>query len=626
VDLHLSTAAPSDAERAAVDGVLGAPESGWTGSRERSPTDHRFARGGHEAREQRHLLLPALHALQTRVGWISEGGLNYVSRRLTVPPAEAYGVATFYAMFSTEPRPRSVVHVCDDIACLTAGAQELCRRFEAELGPAGAGSQDSGITWQRSPCLGLCERAPAALVQASGADAHDQTFAPVRDEHVIAFARGGSPVNAETGAESAPQTKGTRGRERLRVLRRVGAVDPSSLEEYRVHGGYEALRRALELGPEGVVREVKDAKLLGRGGAAFPTGVKWEAVARQPVRPHYFVCNADESEPGTFKDRIVIELDPYSVIEALTIAGYATGSERGYIYLRGEYPLAAERLDHAISETRHRGLLGDDVMGEGFVFDIELRRGAGAYICGEETALFNSLEGKRGEPRNKPPFPVERGLFGKPTGINNVETLVNVLEILRIGGLAYAEIGTPDSTGPRLFCLSGCVERPGLYEVESGIRLRDVIDLAGGVREEHSLKAVLLGGAAGSFVTPDDLDLPLTFEDTRAAGLSLGSGVVMVLDESVDLVEIVLRIARFFRDESCGQCVPCRVGTVRQEEALHRLVADRTIGSREDELRLLGEIDRVMTDASICGLGQTAASAVRSAVSRLALFETGRPA
>jgi NADH-quinone oxidoreductase subunit F len=626
VDLHVSAAAPSDAERAAVDEVLGEPGSGWTGSRERSQIDHRFARGGHEAREQRHLLLPALHALQARVGWISEGGLNYLSRRLTVPPAEAYGVATFYAMFSTEPRPPSVVHVCDDIACVTAGAEALCERFEAELGPAGSGSSGTEIIWQRSPCLGLCERAPAALLQASGIDARDRAFAPVSDADVVALAGGGSSASSETGTASAPQTKGTRARERLRLLRRAGAVDPSSLEDYRAHGGYEALRRALELGPEGVVQEVKDAKLLGRGGAAFPTGVKWEAVARQSVRPHYFVCNADESEPGTFKDRIVMELDPFSIIEALTIAGFATGSERGYIYLRGEYPLAAERLEHAIAETRHRGLLGEDLMGEGLAFDVELRRGAGAYICGEETALFNSLEGKRGEPRNKPPFPVERGLFGKPTGINNVETLVNVLEILRIGGLAYAQIGTPDSTGPRLFCLSGCVERPGLYEVESGITLRDVIDLAGGVRDGRSLKAILLGGAAGSFVTPDDLDLPLTFEDTRAAGLSLGSGVVMVFDETVDLVEIVLRIARFFRDESCGQCVPCRVGTVRQEEALHRLVADRTIGSREDELRLLGEIDRVMTDASICGLGQTAASAVRSAVSRLALFETGRPA
>jgi NADH-quinone oxidoreductase subunit F len=463
------------------------------------------------------------------------------------------------------------------------------------------------------------------LLQASGADARDQTLAPASYEHVTALVRGGPWVSTETGTASVPQTEGKRARERLRLLRRVGGVDPRSLEDYRAHGGYEALRRALELGPEGVVREVKDAKLLGRGGAAFPTSVKWEAVARQPVRPHFFVCNADESEPGTFKDRIVMELDPFSVIEALTIAGFATGSDRGYIYLRGEYPLAAERLEHAMSEARSSGLLGGDVMGEGFAFDIELRRGAGAYICGEETALFNSLEGKRGEPRNKPPFPVERGLFDKPTGINNVETLVNVLEILRIGGAAYAEIGTPDSTGPRLFCLSGRVERPGLYEVESGATLRDVIDLAGGVRDGRPLKAVLLGGAAGSFVTPDDLDLPLTFEDTRAAGLSLGSGVVMVFDETVNLVEIVLRIARFFRDESCGQCVPCRVGTVRQEEALHRLVAGRTIGSREDELQLLGEIDRVMTDASICGLGQTAASAVRSAVSRLAMFGAEGP-
>ena len=217
----------------------------------------------------------------------------------------------------------------------------------------------------------------------------------------------------------------------LRLLRRVGVVDPGSIDDYRAHGGYEALRRAHALGPDGVIREITDAKLMGRGGAAFPTGVKWKAVAEQPVRPHYFICNADESEPGTFKDRVVMEQDPFAVIEALTIAGYATGCERGYIYIRGEYPLATTRLEHAIAEARRHGFLGDDVMGEGFAFDIELRRGAGAYICGEETALFNSIEGKRGEPRNKPPFPVQRGVFGKPTGINNVETLINVLEILR---------------------------------------------------------------------------------------------------------------------------------------------------------------------------------------------------
>ena len=239
------------------------------------------------------------------------------------------------------------------------------------------------------------------------------------------------------------------------------------------------------MGPEAVIAAVTEAKLLGRGGAAFPTGVKWKAVADQPVRPRYVICNADESEPGTFKDRVVMEQDPFAVVEALTIAGFACGAERGFIYVRGEYPLATERLEHAIEEARRHGFLGEDVMGRGTAFDIELRRGAGAYICGEETALFNSIEGKRGEPRNKPPFPVTHGVFGKPTAINNVETLINVLEVLRIGAEAYAAIGTDGSTGPRLFCLSGQVERPGVYEVEHGATLRELIDLAGGVATER---------------------------------------------------------------------------------------------------------------------------------------------
>jgi NADH-quinone oxidoreductase subunit F len=261
-------------------------------------------------------------------------------------------------------------------------------------------------------------------------------------------------------------------------------------------------------------------------------------------------------------------------------------------------------------------------MGSGQPFEIELRRGAGAYICGEETALFNSIEGKRGEPRNKPPFPVQRGLFGGPTGINNVETLINVLEILRIGGQAYAAIGTDGSTGPRLFCVSGHVARPGVYEADHGVTLGDVLTLAGGV--QGTPKAILLGGAAGGFVGPDALDLRMTFEDARAGGYTLGSGVVLVCNETADLVDLCLRIAAFFRDESCGQCVPCRVGTVRQEEALHRLVAGRELGSRDQELALLGEIGQVMRDASICGLGQTAANAIASAVQGLGVFaETG---
>jgi NADH-quinone oxidoreductase subunit F len=368
-----------------------------------------------------------------------------------------------------------------------------------------------------------------------------------------------------------------------------------------------------------VIRELKDAKLLGRGGAAFPITIKWEAVSTNPVRPHYVVCNADESEPGTFKDRVLMEADPYALLEALTIMGYACGAEQGYIYIRGEYPLAEARLRRAVDHARTRGFLGPDVMGEGFAFDIDVRRGAGAYIAGEETALINSLEGKRAEPRNKPPFPAQVGLFGKPTAINNVETLLCVLEILRIGGPAFAQIGTPDSTGPRLFCLSGCVERPGLYEYEFGITLRQVIDAAGGVRGGRPLQAVLLGGAAGSFVGPDALDTPLTFEGVRAIGATLGSGVVLVLDDTVDLTDLLRRIAQFFRDESCGQCVPCRLGTVRQEELLGRLLRGTPIGSAEQELALLDDIATVARDASICGLGQTACSAAGSAL-RLGLI------
>src|SRR5262249_7191233 len=283
-------------------------------------------------------------------------------------------------------------------------------------------------------------------------------------------------------------------------------IDPTSLDQYRAHGGYEALRRAFELGPEGVIREVTEAKLLGRGGAAFPTGRKWDAVARQPVRPHHLVCNADESEPGTFKDRVVMEGDPFSVVEAMTIAGIATGCARGFIYLRGEYPLASERLQHAIDTARERGLLGADVMGRGAAFDIEIRKGGGAYICGEETAIFNSVEGLRGEPRNKPPFPVQAGLFGKPTVMNNVETLVNVLEILRIGGPAYAAIGTKDSTGTRLFCLSGAIAKPGVYEVPFGFTLRQLIELAGGIPPGGELQGGSPGAAPGGFfLVPDGL-------------------------------------------------------------------------------------------------------------------------
>ncbi|HEX7282255.1 MAG TPA: NADH-ubiquinone oxidoreductase-F iron-sulfur binding region domain-containing protein, partial [Vicinamibacterales bacterium] len=383
-----------------------------------------------------------------------------------------------------------------------------------------------------------------------------------------------------------------------------GRVDPASLDAYRKAGGYAALAKALEMGPARVIAEVNAAKLMGRGGAAFPTGRKWEAVAKEAVTPHYVVCNADESEPGTFKDRVVMEKDPFAVIEAMTICGLAVGAQRGFIYIRGEYPEAERAIGHAIAQALAAGLLGPNVARSGFAFDIEIRRGGGAYICGEETALFNSIEGKRGEPRSKPPFPAQHGLFGKPTVVNNVETLVNVLDIVNEGGAAWARVGTPGSTGTRLFCLSGHVTKPGLYEIECGRTLREAIDVAGGITNGRTLQAVLLGGAAGTFVGPSALDMPLSFEGARAANATLGSGVIMVFDDSADLHDTLARIAEFFRHESCGQCVPCRVGTVRQDELLKGRSSDNV---------LIGELGQAMRDASICGLGQTASSAIETA-------------
>ncbi|MEV6084822.1 NAD(P)H-dependent oxidoreductase subunit E [Streptomyces parvulus] len=652
MDLRFGDGKPTDEEREAVDALLGPPESSWEGADRdaRDETDLRWARGGREARDRRDLLLPGLHALNDRVGWISEGALDYLCRRLTVPPAEAYGVATFYAMFSVRPRPATVLHVCTDLACATAGAGELCAAVEARLGP------ESGVKVERSPCLGLCERAPAALaIRAGHPPSGDISARPAFEDEAVQADSGGpgvaaprvgtgkgrrmrepryatavtapatpeAAITAATTPEDAPPEPAPAlavpqtGDPTLTLLRRIGTTDPTSLDAYRAAGGYTALRRAFALGPAGVIREVTDAGLVGRGGAAFPTGRKWQATAAQPDRPHYLVCNADESEPGTFKDRVLMEGDPYALVEAMTIAGYATGAHRGYLYLRGEYPRALARLTHAVAQARARGLLGDDVLGQGYAFDIEIRRGAGAYICGEETALFNSIEGRRGEPRSKPPFPVEKGLFGKPTAANNVETLVNVLPILTMGAQAYAAIGTPSSTGPKLFCVSGSVRRPGVYELPFGATLGELLTLAG-VRD--GLRAVLLGGAAGGFVRPDELGIPLTFEGTREAGTTLGSGVVMAFDDTVPLPRLLLRIAEFFRDESCGQCVPCRVGTVRQEEALHR-IAERTGAAAAGDVALLREVGRAMRDSSICGLGQTAWNAVESAIDRLGAYE-----
>jgi len=630
LDLHFTNAQATVEEQSAIDSELGVAESGWEGGARHTELDSHASYGGaSKTGARRHLLLPVLHAIQKRIGWISPGALNHVALRLDIAPAEVHGVASFYGMFSLTPRPRVVAHVCDDIACQAFGAEDLCAVLEKKLGPEGAPCMGGRATWLRSNCLGLCERAPASLVTKAGGTAKERVLAPATPDRLQSLLDDAASDVMPTAADvlntqlSVPQA----GSRQLVLLRRVGRGDSADIDRYQRLGGYEALRKALDLGPEGVLKEITASKLLGRGGAAFPTAKKWEALFLQrdllksnPERKHYVICNADESEPGTFKDRIVMEGDPFAVLEGMTIAALVTGAEQGYIYLRGEYPFAAERLTQAIQAARKDGFLGENILGQGLRFDIDLRRGAGAYICGEETALFNSIEGYRGEPRNKPPFPTQAGLFRQPTVVNNVETLINVPEIIRQGGAAFARVGTENSSGSRLFCVCGHVTSPGVYEVPMGVTLRKLIDMAGGVGGTGRLQAVLLGGAAGAFVSPKEIDTPLTFEGVRAIGATLGSGVVMLLDDSIDLKQILLRIAAFFRHETCGQCVPCRVGVVRQEEILQRLIAGRSHGSKAEEVVMLREIGQAMRDASICGLGQTASAALESALNRWNLF------
>lgn len=585
MDIRTLLVQPTETERSAVDGVLGLPDSGWTGG-EFSGLDGHVAYGGQAARARRHMLLPALHAVQDATGAVSKGALGYISERLTVPPAEAYGVATFYSLFRTQANGSSVVHVCDDVVCAGRNAEMVVARAKA-----------GSFEVERSPCLGQCDRAPAVMFQVPGQGYSPE--APVLPEEL-----------GEAHFDDLPGPVIHQDRSELRLLRRIGEVDPTSLDEYRKSGGYGGLRTAIELGGEGTIVELEASRLRGRGGAAFPIGTKWRGVREAVGSKKYVIANGDESEPGTFKDRVLMEGDPFAIVEAMTLYGYATGADHGYIYVRGEYPTAERRLRSAIEKAYEAGLLGDDVLSAGFRFDLEVRRGAGAYICGEETALFASIEGYRGEPRQKPPFPTQSGLFGRPTGINNVETLVAALEVLNTGAEAFAAIGTDQSTGPKLFCVSGDVSRPGVFEVPFGTSLGDLLDLAGAME----VGAVLMGGAAGSFVTDDLRDLTLSIEGARGANTSLGSGAIVVFGPSTDFGPVLQRIARFFRDESCGQCVPCRIGTVRQEEALHRILVGQLLGTEQDERNRLDDLAAVMTDASICGLGQTAASAIQSAI------------
>ena len=582
--------APTPEERQAADGVL--------------------ARYPEFRRDQ---LLPLLQEVHAETGWFSLELTRYLSQALNVPFADLHGVISFYALFKTAPAGRTVLRVCNGVPCYLHGAYAVGLRLQELLGVGpGEPTADGRLSWEWFPCLGQCDHAPALLAgEQAVCGVTPQTLEQVVSEPDNPRLSDSEASSRPRSASFARRSQSPAAEHSTPLLARCGVVDPASLDDYEAHGGFKALRRAVEMGSEWVIEQLKLSGLVGRGGAAFPTGRKWEAVRAAAGAPKYVILNADESEPGTFSNRKLLEEDPFSTVESMAIAGLTVGSARGYAYIRGEYALAARRLGAAIEAARARGYLGANVLDSGQPFEIEIRRGGGAYICGEETSLFNSLEGLRGEPRSKPPFPVDVGLFRKPTLINNVETLVNVPPLLLMGGEAYAQIGAPSLTGTRLFCLSGHVAHPGVYEVPGGATLADLLALAGGVHEGRTLQAVLMGGAAGAFVPLEHLDKPLVPSVLGPLGLTTGSGSVIVFDDTADMWEVTRLLAEFFAEESCGQCVPCRVGTKRQVEILHRFSMGH---GRTGDAELLRELGAAMTDASICGLGQTAASAVLSAL------------
>jgi NADH-quinone oxidoreductase subunit F len=543
----------------------------------------------------RSLLLPMLLEGQALYGYLSGPLMEHVSRRLRVPPAQIQGVVDFYTLLYDRPTGRKMIRVCTSPRCAQMGGEQVLEAVCAHLGVRpGVPTDDGAFEVEEVPCLCLCDHAPAALVG-------ETPVGPLLGVSVKTWIEDPVPVGL-----------GHLGGCKRRLTERCGRTNPWEVEAFVAQGGFRGLARALgALSPAQVVEELHAAGLEGRGGARFPTGKKWELAAAAPGDARYVVCNGDESEPGTFKDRLLLEGDPLAVIEGMCLAGYAIGARQGYLYVRGEYPRALGILGRAIENARRAGFLGKDVLGTDFEFDIELRSGAGAYICGEETALLESIEGKRGLPRLKPPYPVTEGLFGKPTAINNVETLCAAAWILANGAGAFSSMGTTESPGTKLFCLSGDVVKPGTYEIPFGQTMRELLTEAGGVVGD--LQAVLLGGAAGAFAGPEVLNLPLSYEGFRQAGLPLGSGVIMVMNHRRDLRQTLWQLSRFFEHESCGKCLPCQLGTQRQMEIVERLALGR---SHSGDMQALDDVAFAMTETSICGLGMTAGGAIQSARKR----------
>ncbi len=509
-----------------------------------------------------------------------------------------------------------VISLCSGTGCKAAGSDDVFKTLEKEVKKCQPG-MDQEIVLRRTGCHGFCERGPLII------------FYP----HEICYLGAGE----EDIAEIVSETLGGKTVERLLyktdddklvkkefdipfykyqkrvLLENNSKIDSKSIDDYILFGGYRGLSKALcEMDPEKVIKEVKDSGLRGRGGGGFPTGLKWELTRKEAAGPKHMIVNADEGDPGAYMDRSILEGSPHSVMEGLIIAAYAIGASKGYIYVRQEYPLAVENIKEAIKKAKEYGFLGKNILDSGFDFEIEVYQGAGAFVCGEETALIRSIEGKRGMPKPKPPFPANEGLFGKPTCINNVETYANVPQIINKGAKAYASVGTDTSKGTKIFALTGAINNSGLVEVPMGMSLRDIVfKIGGGIKDGKKFKAVQLGGPSGGCIPEKHLDVVVDYEKVKEVGAMMGSGGMIVLDEDQCMVDIARFFMDFIQDESCGQCTPCRVGTRRMLEILTRITEGK---GEEGDIEKLEEMAHMIKETSLCGLGKTAPNPVLSTI------------
>ena len=496
------------------------------------------------------------------------------------------------------------IRVCTAAGCASQQSDELLKDIKKQVG-ATAHKSKCGV--KGVGCMGLCSAGPLVSVQKKDESEVLYGNVKVEDADDVVGSLDSGPIARLRCDETQPFFQ----RQVRVVLENSGQIDPEDINDYIAAGGYSALSQALaEMTPEGVLSEVTASGLRGRGGGGYPAGLKWSTVAKSDDPTKYVICNADEGDPGAFMDRAVLESDPHRVLEGIALAAYATGASHGYIYVRAEYPLAISRLKKAINQATRAGMLGNDIAGTHFSFKIDIRLGAGAFVCGEETALIASIEGHRGQPRPRPPYPAESGLWGHPTLINNVETFANVAPIVRNGGAWYAGMGTDTSKGTKVFALAGKIRNTGLIEVPMGISLREIVfEIGGGIPDDKAFKAVQTGGPSGGCLPEDKLDMSVDYDTLREAGSIMGSGGMIIMDESSSMVDVARYFMEFCMSESCGKCVPCRVGTYQMHQLLDRIYKQT---ATMDDLELLEDLCEVVQQTSLCGLGQTAPNPVLS--------------